>query len=78
MHVDYTCSLECVHRKFLLPHVCSKKTLIPGPKCSEEISLDECFEDKAAENELKTAMATIKCTNQDSPWEDPGQLLMVS
>jgi hypothetical protein len=45
------------------------------PKCSEEISLDECFKDKAAENELKTA--TIKCTNQDCPWEGPGKFYMV-
>ena len=46
------------------------------PKCGEEISLDECFKDKAAENELKTA--TIKCTNQDCPWEGPGKFYMVS
>ena len=47
------------------------------PKCSEfeEISLDECFKDKAAENELKTA--TIMCSNQDCPWEGPGKFYMV-
>ena len=46
------------------------------PKCSEEISLDEYFKDKAAENELKTA--TIKCTNQDCPWEGLGKFYMVA
>ena len=44
---------------------------IACPKCGEEISLNDCFKDKAAENELKTA--TIKCTNQDCPWEGPSQ-----
>ena len=54
---------------------CSKKTIINCPKCGEEISLDDCFKDKAAENELKSA--TIKCTNQDCPWEGPGKFYMV-
>ena len=53
----------------------SKKTIFNCPKCSEEISLDECFKDKAAENELKTA--TIKCTNQDCSWEGLGKFYMV-
>ena len=53
----------------------SKKTIFNCPKCSEEISLDECFKDKAAENELKTA--TIKCINQDCPWEGLGKFYMV-
>ena len=55
---------------------CRKKLRIPCPKCGEEISLDECFKDKAAENELKTA--TIKCTNQDCPWEGPGKYYKVN
>ena len=48
---------------------------IACPKCGEEISLNDCFKDKAAENELKTA--TIKCTNQDCPWEGPSQFYKV-
>ena len=62
----YTCQLL----------VCSKKVNFNCPKCAEEISLDECFKDKAAENELKTA--TIKCTNQGCPWEGSGKFFMVS
>ena len=57
-------------------YVCSKKVNFNCPKCAEEISLNECFKDKAAENELKTA--TIKCTNQDCPWEGPGKFYVVS
>ena len=45
------------------------------PKCGEEILLDECFKDKAAENELKSA--TIKCINQDCPWEGPSKFYKV-
>ena len=57
--------------------VCSKKTVtLKCPKCAEEISLDECFKDKAAENELKTTI--IRCTNQDCLWEGPEQFFMVS
>ena len=52
-----------------------KKLILPCPKCGEEISLDECFKDRAAENELKTT--TIKCTNQDCPWEGPGKFYKV-
>ena len=54
---------------------CSKKTRKTCPKCGEEISLNECFKDKAAENELKAA--TIKCTNQDCPWEGLGRFYKV-
>ena len=46
------------------------------PKCSEDVSLDECYQDEAAENELKTA--TIRCANQDCPWEGPGIFFRVS
>ena len=52
-----------------------KKTAINCPKCGEEISLDDCFKDKAAENELKSA--TLECTNQDCPWEGFGKYYMV-
>ena len=41
----------------------------------KKILLNECFKDKAAENELKTT--TIKCRNQDCPWEGPGQFYKV-
>ena len=61
---------------YVCMYVCSKKLNFNCPKCAEEISLDECFKDKAAENELKTA--TIKCTNQDCPWEGPGKFYVVS
>ena len=54
----------------------SKKATLKCPKCAEEIALDECFKDKAAENELKTA--AIKCTNQGCPWQGPGRFYMVS
>ena len=53
----------------------SKKSSIDCPRCGEEISLDDCFKDKAAEIELKSA--TIKCTNQDCPWEGPSKFYMV-
>ena len=53
-----------------------KNAVVVCPKCREEISLEECFKDKAVENELKTA--TIKCTNQDCPWEGPGEFYKVS
>ena len=52
-----------------------KKLTLVCPKCGEDISLDECFKDRAAENELQTA--TIKCINQDCPWEGPGKLYKV-
>ena len=55
---------------------CRKKLIFACPKCGEEISLDECFKDKAAENELKSA--TIKCTNQSCPWEGPGKFYKVA
>ena len=55
---------------------CRKKFIFACPKCGEEISLDECFKDKAAENELKSA--TIKCTNQNCPWEGPGKFYKVA
>ena len=45
------------------------------PRCGAEVVLNECFKDRAAENELKTA--TIKCSNQECPWEGPGQFYMV-
>ena len=54
---------------------CSKKSTIDCPKCGEEISLNDCFKDKAAENELKTAI--IKCTNQNCPWEGPSKFYTV-
>ena len=57
------------------PSFCSKKSTIDCPKCREEISLNDCFKDKAAENELRTA--TIRCTNQDCPWEGPSKFYMV-
>ena len=53
----------------------SKRLQIACTKCGEEISLDDCFKDKAAENELKTA--TIKCTNQECPWEGPSKFYKV-
>ena len=56
--------------------ISNKSGLITCPKCGEEISLDDCFKDKAAENELKSA--TIKCTNQDCPWEGPSKFYKVS
>ena len=55
--------------------ICSKKTRKACPKCGEEISLNECFKDKAAENELKAA--SIKCTNKDCPWEGLGRFYKV-
>ena len=55
---------------------CRKKPITSCPKCGEEISLDDCFKDKAVENELKTA--TIKCINQDCPWEGSGQYYKVA
>ena len=66
--------VSCMHALTCM-YVCSKKTIFNCPKCSEEISLDECFKDKAAENELKTA--TVKCTNQDCSWEGLGKFYMV-
>ena len=39
------------------------------------MSLDECFRDKAVENELKTAV--VKCINQDCPWEGLGKYYKV-
>lgn len=51
------------------------ETKIACVKCGEEISLDDCFKDRAAENELKTV--TIRCANQDCPWEGPGQFYKV-
>ena len=53
----------------------SKTLNMACPKCGEEISLDECFKDKAAENELKST--TIKCVNQDCPWEGPSNFYKV-
>ena len=53
----------------------SNKLRISCPKCGEEVSLNECFKDKAAERELKTAI--IKCINQDCPWEGPGKFYKV-
>lgn len=55
--------------------ICSKKLTIDCPKCGDDISLDDCFKDKAAENELKTAI--IRCINQDCPWEGPSKFYMV-
>ena len=52
------------------------KLIFSCPKCGDDISLDDCFKDKAAENELKSA--TIKCINQDCPWEGPGKFYMVN
>ena len=54
----------------------SKKTAISCPKCGEKISLEDCFKDKAAENELKSA-TIITCTNQDCPWEGLGKYYVV-
>ena len=51
------------------------KLIFSCPKCGDDISLDDCFKDKAAENELKSA--TIKCINQDCPWEGPGKFYKV-
>ena len=65
-----------VHYNINNNYASSKKATLKCPKCAEEISLDECFKDKAAENELKTA--TIKCTNQGCPWQGPGRFYMVS
>ena len=59
-----------------LQHASSKKKTLKCPKCAEEISLDECFKDKAAEKELKTT--TIMCTNRGCSWEGLGQFFMVS
>ena len=53
----------------------SKKPKVTCLKCGEEIALDDCFKDRAAENELKNA--TIRCTNQDCPWEGPSQFYKV-
>ena len=54
----------------------SKKSSLTCPRCGEEVALNECFKDRAAENELKTA--TIKCSNQECPWEGPGQFYKVT
>ena len=53
----------------------SDKSKTSCPKCGEEILLDDCFKDKAVENELKTT--TIKCINQDCPWEGLGRYYKV-
>ena len=63
-----------INVKLLFP--ASGKTNITCLRCGEEISLEECFKDRAAENELKTAI--IKCANQDCPWEGPGQYYKVN
>ena len=55
---------------------CSKKASLACPRCGEEVVLNECFKDRAAENELKTA--TIRCTNQYCPWEGLGKFYKVT
>ena len=57
-------------------HARSKKKILVCPEFAEEISLEDCFKDKSAEKKMVTG--TIKCTNQDCPWEGPGQFYMVS
>lgn len=54
----------------------SKQSSITCQRCGEKVLLNECFKDKAAENELKTT--TVKCRNQECPWEGPGQFYKVS
>ena len=72
----WSLSIFVAETKIIVPLFCRKKLIISCPKCGEEISLDDCFKDKAVENELKTAI--IKCTNQDCPWEGPGQYYKVA
>ena len=75
VHVTDRHALDKINAQTSNDSLCRKRHL-PCPKCGEEISLDDCFKDKAAENELKTA--TIKCTNQDCPWEGSSKFYKVS
>lgn len=77
IHIMHDQSIGIVNNNNFMLVVYSKKlnNIMTCPKCGEEISLDDCFKDKAAENELKSA--TIKCANQNCPWEGPSKFYKV-
>jgi hypothetical protein len=48
-------------------YTCSDGYMFICPLCEAEVSVTECFRDRAVTMELKKA--TIQCTSPDCPWQ---------